>query len=134
MTLVDIPDSVVFALQDGTHVYHLPLHRRNNAYFKDGDKNAYFSLILEKYSFPFDSLHYAWDKLLALSDIKGKTGVCSRITDLSGKVSTFASGALEKCSLRRIVWSPPIWDIVWRWNYPVIFLIPGGVFYRAEWL
>ena len=22
----DIPDSVVFALQDGTHVYHLPLH------------------------------------------------------------------------------------------------------------
>lgn len=30
----DIPDSVVFALQDGTHVYHLPLHRRNNAYFR----------------------------------------------------------------------------------------------------
>ena len=30
----DIPDSVVFALQDGTHVYHLPLHRRNNAYLK----------------------------------------------------------------------------------------------------
>ena len=39
----DIPDSVVFALQDGTHVYHLPLHRRNNAYFKDGDKNIYLS-------------------------------------------------------------------------------------------
>ena len=47
----DIPDSVVFALQDGTHVYHLPLHRRNNAYFKDGDKNVYLSLILEKYPF-----------------------------------------------------------------------------------
>lgn len=92
----DIPDSVVFALQDGTHVYHLPLHRRNNAYFKDGDKNIYLSLILEKYPFPFDSLHYAWDKQLALSDIKGKTGVCSRITDLSRKVSTFASGALEE--------------------------------------
>lgn len=92
----DIPDSVVFALQDGTHVYHLPLHRRNNAYFKDGDKNVYLSLILEKYPFPFDSLHYAWDKQLALSDIKGKTGVCSRITDLSGKVSSFASGALEE--------------------------------------
>ena len=92
----DIPDSVVFALQDGTHVYHLPLHRRNNAYFKDGDKNIYLSLILEKYPFPFDSLHYAWNKQLALSDIKGKTGVCSRITDLSGKVSSFASGALEE--------------------------------------
>ena len=94
----DIPDSVVFALQDGTHVYHLPLHRRNNAYFKDGDKNVYLSLILEKYPFPFDSLHYVWDKQLALSDIKAKTGVCSRITDLSGKVSTFASGALEEFS------------------------------------
>lgn len=92
----DIPDSVVFALQDGTHVYHLPLHRRKNAYFKDGDKNVYLSLILEKYPFPFDSLHYAWDKQLALSDIKAKTGVCSRITDLSGKVSSFASGALEE--------------------------------------
>lgn len=94
----DIPDSVVFALQDGTHVYHLPLHRRNNAYFKDGDKNVYLSLILEKYPFPFDSLHYVWDKQLALSDIKAKTGVCSRITDLSGEVSTFASGALEEFS------------------------------------
>ena len=92
----DIPDSVVFASQDGTHVYHLPLHRRKNAYFKDGDKNVYLSLILEKYPFPFDSLHYAWDKQLALSDIKAKTGVCSRITDLSGKVSSFASGALEE--------------------------------------
>lgn len=92
----DIPDSVVFASQDGTHVYHLPLHRRNNAYFKDGDKNIYLSLILEKYPFPFDSLHYAWDKQLALYDIKGKTGVCSRITDLSGKVSSFVSGALEE--------------------------------------
>ena len=92
----DIPDSVVFALQDGTHVYHLPLHRRNNAYFKDGDKNIYLSLILEKYPFHSDSLHYAWDKQLALSDIEGKTGICFRITDLLGKVSSFASGALEE--------------------------------------
>ena len=30
----DIPDSVVITLQGGTHVFHLPLHRRNNAYLK----------------------------------------------------------------------------------------------------
>lgn len=92
----DIPDSVVISLQDGTHVYHLALHRRKNAYFKDGDKNVYLSIILEKYPFLSDSLHYAWDKQLLLYDIKAKTGVCSRITDLSGKVSTFASGTLEE--------------------------------------
>lgn len=92
----DIPDSVVIASQDGTHVYNLPLHRRKNAYFQDGDKNIYLSIILEKYPLPLDSLHYVWDKQLALSDIKGKTGVCSRITDLSGKVSTSYSGTLKE--------------------------------------
>lgn len=92
----DIPDSVVIAVQDGTHVYHLPLHKRKNAYFKDGDKNIHLSIILEKYPFLSDSLHYAWDKQLALSDIKGKTGVCSKLTDWSGKVSTSCSGTLEE--------------------------------------
>lgn len=92
----DIPDSVVITLQGGTHVFHLPLHRRKNAYFKDGDRNIYLSLILEKYPFLSDSLYYAWDKQLLLYDIKAKTAVCSRITDLSGKVSTSCSGTLEE--------------------------------------
>ena len=92
----DIPDSVVITLQGGTHVFHLPLHRRKNAYCKDGDRNIYLSLILEKYPFLSDSLYYAWDKQLLLYDIKAKTAVCSRITDLSGKVSTSCSGTLEE--------------------------------------
>lgn len=91
----EIPDSIVISSQNGSYVHHLPLHKRNNAYFKDGSKNAFFSTILEQYPFLSDSLCNTWNDLLSSRQIKADIGVCSQVTDLSGHTTKVNSASFK---------------------------------------